>query len=396
MEHTGFLYFDLQSLTQGKPFSGFATGTYVDMLGRKITIKATDLKAFIKNTMKLIADFQGKGHPGLPIDARQHDKGDAAGWITSAVKGEATDSEGKTFPVIQFMAEWTEIGVDLISKKIQANFSPTVDLKGKVVRGGTLTNWPATVDDNGVPIFEAIELSQGIAGLKQVINTNDSLSLDNTGEGETSPTPEPNEVNMSELAEMKAQHDALATQVSELATAITGLVEIATTPPDSNGVVSEEIEGSHKEIAELERQRYIAQLDTVRREERMKVEAEIAREHKEVEVIELSQQVTGGTGEHPHGIPVNAKDLKEFLLRLEQVDYDFAKKLLVSIQANGLTDFSELGHGRQVKHLQPVPKEYAVQLQAALDNGHTAQEYFDTAELGNADNYDLSSFKEGK
>lgn len=157
-----FLFVDLAGLTPGKPFAGFAAGSFVDMNGREVEFKASALKRFIANTLKAIAAAKEKGMPGLPIDARQHDKGEAAGWIVDASEGEVNDSAGEAVPVIMLAAEWTVLGLELLRDKIMANFSPTVDLRNQVIRGGSLTNWPASVDAAGTPLFPAVELAQGM------------------------------------------------------------------------------------------------------------------------------------------------------------------------------------------------------------------------------------------
>ena len=162
MNMQNFLFVDLTGLTPGKPFAGFAAGEFVDMNGREVEFKASTLKTFIANTKKAIEAAVAKGMPGLPIDARQHDKGDAAGWIVDASAGEVEDSDGKAVPVIMLAAEWTKLGLELLRDKIVTNFSPTVDLNRKTIRGGSLTNWPASVDGNGAPLFPAVELAQGL------------------------------------------------------------------------------------------------------------------------------------------------------------------------------------------------------------------------------------------
>jgi hypothetical protein len=157
-----FLFVDLAGLRPGKPFAGFAAGRFVDMNGREVEFKASALKTFVANTLKAIGRAKEKGMPGLPIDARQHDKGEAAGWIVDASEGEVEDSEGVAVPVIMLAAEWTKLGIELLQERIMANFSPTVDLREKVIRGGSLTNWPASVDASGAPLFPAVELAQGL------------------------------------------------------------------------------------------------------------------------------------------------------------------------------------------------------------------------------------------
>lgn len=157
-----FLFVDLAGLVPGKPFAGFAAGTFVDMNGREVEFKPGTLRTFMANTLRAIAAAKEKGMPGLPIDARAHDKGEAAGWIVDAAEGEVEDSAGAKVPVLMLAAEWTKLGLELLRERIMANFSPTVDVRGKVIRGGSLTNWPASVDASGAPLFPAVELAQGI------------------------------------------------------------------------------------------------------------------------------------------------------------------------------------------------------------------------------------------
>lgn len=157
-----FLFVELAGLTPGKAFAGFAAGTFVDMNGREVEFKPGTLKTFLANTLTAIAAARAKGMPGLPIDARAHDKGEAAGWIVDASEGEVEDSAGAKVPVLMLAAEWTKLGLELLRDRIMANFSPTVDVRGKSIRGGSLTNWPASVDASGAPLFPAVELAQGM------------------------------------------------------------------------------------------------------------------------------------------------------------------------------------------------------------------------------------------
>ena len=170
-----FLFVDLAGLTPGKPFAGFAAGSFVDMNGREVEFKASALGTFIANTRKAIEAAVAKGMPGLPIDARQHDKGDAAGWIVDASAGEVEDSDGNAVPVIMLAAEWTKLGLELLRDRLLANFSPTVDLRAKVIRGGSLTNWPASVDGNGAPLFPAVELAAGMRRIGKAAELEESV-----------------------------------------------------------------------------------------------------------------------------------------------------------------------------------------------------------------------------
>ena len=160
----GFLFVELAALVKGQPFTGMAAGRFVDMHGREVELGAGDIQTFVDNTNALIASFKERGMPGLPIDARRHDKGDAAGWIISAEAGALADGT----PVVNLSAEWTTVGADLLRERVMTNFSPTIDLERKAIRGGSLTNWPATVDARGAPLFAAVELSEGVYGLRHV------------------------------------------------------------------------------------------------------------------------------------------------------------------------------------------------------------------------------------
>lgn len=159
-----FLFTELgsETLTEGQPFAGFAIGEFIDMAGREVKFAKEELAAYLKNTVAFIAELQVKGHDGLPIDSMRHERGEAAGWITGAEEGEVKDSKGTTVPVLLLAAKWTKLGVKLIEDRILVNFSPSVDTEKKRIVGGSLTNWPASVDAKGVPLFSAVELSQGI------------------------------------------------------------------------------------------------------------------------------------------------------------------------------------------------------------------------------------------
>jgi hypothetical protein len=156
-EHTSFLFTELanNALTDGRAFDGVAFGTFNDMFGREITLDAVDAEDFVANTQAAIEATRAESGElvGLPVDAKDHDKGDGAGWIVGA---ELIDG------IIRFLPKWTEIGRELISKGIRRFFSPTIDTSNKVVLGGTLTNWPATRDENNRLMLRPIELAANV------------------------------------------------------------------------------------------------------------------------------------------------------------------------------------------------------------------------------------------
>ena len=72
-------------LISGREFQGLSVGEFTSMGGHKVGFTPIDLAAYIENTRPNIAattELQSGQVAGLPIDARGHDKGDGAGWIT--------------------------------------------------------------------------------------------------------------------------------------------------------------------------------------------------------------------------------------------------------------------------------------------------------------------------
>jgi len=158
---TQFLFTELNAaaLTAGRAFDALAPGKFMDMRGQPVEISAEDLPAFLANTQRAIAATKSESGEvvGLPIDARNHEKGDAGGWIVGV------ELAGK---ILRFIPRWTDIGIELISKGAQRFFSATLDLEKKVILGGTLTNWPATRDAQGNVLLRPIELSQTLYALQ--------------------------------------------------------------------------------------------------------------------------------------------------------------------------------------------------------------------------------------
>lgn len=386
-EATNFLFTELQELTRGKPFAGFAIGDFVDMYGREVKFEQDDYMDFATNTESAISAVKEKGQPGLPIDARKHDKGDAAGWIVGVELGEVKNSKGKAIPVLMLLAEWTKLGVELITEKIQTNFSPTVDLAKKVLRGGSLTNWPASVDENGIPIFAAIELSEGVRALRPV--------ADKENEGASAPEKILDEVNSMTQEEMRdfiraelqtALSAALAPAEGEDAKKgfdITGVLDLAET--------IEDIKAAHQQAA-------LEQYELARQEAQRQAMLHVAKIRHEANVKELAQVVTSGNDDVPYGLPVNVSDLQEFLLRLEPADFEFVSGMLRKIQKNGRVVFTELGHGKQLQGTAELPKKYAEILRTALKGGLTIDDFFEmnVTELGDKGHYDLTAFVEVK
>lgn len=358
--------FALQTLTPGKPFPGMAAGTFVDMHGREITIDRDALRDFIQNTRQLIAQFKERGMPGLPIDARKHDRADAAGWIVGIEDdiGTATDSDGEAVPVLRLLAEWTALGVDLLREKVFANFSPTFDPIKKVIRGGSLTNWPASVDEAGVPLFEAVELAQGVYTLSKNDDHEEATMPEAVKEREPEQERAP--------ADEKESREQNGTQV-DLAQVIEALSLDA----------GEAHEANLEKLTELVQQQVDQQWRT-----------KLAEMERRQKFAELARQVTGGNDEAPRGIPADAGTIEAELMKLTPKQAEYWGGLLQDITRSGLTEFSELGHSKRMKGVRQLPAEYAKALDAGELTVADLSNPVIATDLGDVGDYDLSKWED--
>ncbi len=343
----GFYFVDL-GLTPGQRFAGFALGKFVDMHGRAVEFTKESIDKFLSNTIKAIAAAKGKRMPGLPIDSKGHDKGEAAGWIVDAELGEVKDSVGGVIPAIYLAAEWTSLGVRLLSEKILTNFSPTVDLTNQTIRGGSLTNWPASVDANGVPLFHAIELSNR-AGV-------DDGSQPALLSGEKTMAIELTQEQLEELVSKRV--DAALTEA------------VNTTAKDDGNAANRLTELVEAKV----NARWQEKIELMQRES---AAAELAREVTE------------------KGIPYSANTLTAELTKLNPAQAEFWGGVLKTVANNGLTSFAEMGHGGRItgKQLEPEIKRV---LDAHVKQGGTVEDFFAFAGIGEMGDYNLSAYQGGK
>lgn len=383
---------DKSPLLRGRPFPGMAfIDGLVDMWGNSFEFETWDPDVVARRTKRAIKDYQNKGMPGLPIDARQHDKGDAAGWIVDASTGQVNDSRGKEYGAIFLTADWTTLGVSLISERILANFSPTIDIENQLIMGGSLTNWPATIDKKGIPLFDAIELS------RQAVSERESDPENTRSDGGSTMTE-----NFTMTEEARAELQTM------IATAVSGAVaelEQSKNAPAEEDAESEQsgafinvaelasIMGLDVEDAEEDGIKHLDKLaELVEAQANLKWQKKLSQLARDRKMSELSQRVTGGTMESPRGIPVDAETLKTELSKLDESGAAFWGGLLETVVNHGLTQFAEYGKdGKQVSK-SPVPEFAVSSLVAALAAGNSAEDFFQTAGLGSADQYDLAPY----
>jgi len=355
------LFVDLADLQIGKPIDGLAVGTFIPMSGEEVTFDAKDLPTYIQNTQRLIESTKTESGEivGLPIDKNRHDHEGGAGWIIGLELDKARN-------IIKFIVNWTEEGINLISKNIRRFFSPSVNDFKKVILGGSLTNNPATRSDDQMYLLRPVELSQSIKELdmpnilEQVQELIDNAIDKAIGKKADPPPADP------------------ATPPAPPA------------PVDLSNVVNPSLKSLYTDDAQL------AQLESnVQEIVSQRVNAEMRKKHTENFVAEL----IGGTKTRPYGFAVRSKDLLAWMLSLSDAQAKFAEKLLSEMR-NKAIDFAEHGFDNSDGFIQlpALPKEILPLAREWMKvEGNTIQEFFRVnPEIGNIDNFNIAEFVKAK
>ncbi len=380
---TSNIHFIELALSDGAAFDALVPGTFTDMLGREVTISPSDLSKIVDNTIEAISAAVTKSGEvvGLPIDARDHDKGDGAGWIVGAELANG---------IVRLQPRWTDVGRDLIQRGIRRFFSATVDLKNKIILGGTLTNWPALRDKTGVMQLRPIELS---VNLCEVIQGDGSQEVQEMAkEKEPDATPKAPQIDLAALrAEIRAD------LVAEFQ-AKSGDDEAAQRMQDALQLEA------FADVADLSgaRDALLGQMQAALQSEYTRMQANagqmlasmMAEIKRDQHVAEFSARVVGGTEKRPYGLPVGQEEVETFLLSLDARQREAAESILSRVHEQGLIQFSELGHGKQIKGRMTVPGYAQESLRATIAAGNSPVAFFEAAGLGNADEYDLSDYVE--
>lgn len=337
------------SVVDGRPFDGLAAGEFEDMYWRSVEIKAEDMPAYAANTLAGIEASRTESGElvGLPIDSRNHDKGDAAGWITGAYLESG---------LVRLKPNWTDLGVELIKSGRQRMFSATVDTVNKVILGGTLTNWPATRDQAGKVLLRPIELSESAGNAGDVFMAKKETTM-----------PELNELSDEQRAALLSQ---ARSQV---------LAELRPAGGEESEAAIERIKTelnlqAFGEVADLgkAREALLGQMTAALKGEYERMQAQAGKIladmmgeiKREQHIGELAQRLTSGNDAHPRGLPVQRAELEGFLKNLGDPQRRQAEAILVAIQEHGLVEFAELGSGEQVKGRTPLPAYLASKLDA--------------------------------
>lgn len=326
-----FVYTELSDATD-KPFDGFSVGEFTDMNGNKRKFTEDELDEYVANTQAAIDATRTDSGAlvGLPIDAKGHDKSDAAGFVVGV------ERDGTR---LRFKPEWNDIGRDVIGKRIRRWFSATVDTANKVILGGSLTNWPATRSANGRVLLRPIELS---SNLYQIEESNHMPTLAELSDGDRA-------------ALLQQAADAIKPELEQRY---------------NQSVI--ELQAKAKEMAELE----MKKIQTAQH------------------IAEFSASITGGTPAQPRGLGVKADEVSALLAELSDEQRVKVETLLTNIVAGGVVDFTERGHNRKLDGLIELAKEIKPLLKQWIDAGKTTAEFFAAnPELGGAGQYNLAEFE---
>ncbi len=117
---------------------------------------------------------------------------------------------------------------------------------------------------------------------------------------------------------------------------------------------------------------------------------------RKAQIAELSDELTGGTEDHPVGLPIEAEELAEILAGLDDESREKIQGLLSRIQEKGLTEFEESGHSRRKQGGTELDPVMAAQLTSFLaeNDQATVAEFFNLNEdiLGEQADYNLTAF----
>ena len=335
----------------GKQFDGMAAGKFTAFSGEDITIDPADLPAIVEKTQLAIASTAAEsGEPvGLPIDEDAHNHAGGAGWII----GVELDKGGKK---IRFTPNWTEIGLKLIKDNIRRFFSVSVDLANKVILGGSLTNWPATRNKDGLILLRPIELSQ-------------SIYAQETPMADENKTPVVNSEPIQEGEKHMTEPIVVTPEVVETAT-----------PEPANPTLTELLK-TPEAVKELGK---IAE---------SKAKEFMAAEARKRQIVEFASTLVGGSKDAPYGLPVKADEVVAILLSLPPAQAEAVQTLLTATMKASVNFMTNGAYASEFNSHPHLPAVYHGSLRMWMQAGRDVKSFFAAnTELGKAEDYNLSEF----
>lgn len=367
----------MPSLT--KPFDGLAAGVFTSMSGRRVVIKPDDLPEYLANTQRALEstrDSQGN-IVGFPIDTDAHNGEGGAGWITNV----SMSPDGRA--VLQYGPRWTETGRDLIESDTRRFFSSTIDVKNKVIVGGTLTNYPATRLESGEILLKPIELSMDLNN-DELINGDENeitFSIRNFSTVKDM---------LSRLDLKKIINDALKDSLSRNNNDRQSLPK-QNKEADMPKWLLAFLGIKPKPEGEAEPEITEEQFNTALEAEIAKrLETQLAAHTRMIEADALANLMIGGTAEAPLGLPIGKDKFKSFMASLNAEQFATAVELFKAIHGKEVIDFRERGENGESENLQELP----AYIQTKLDSGELTVADLSSPILGLGDvsKYDVSKW----
>ncbi len=357
-----FTFVDLQSqnesLVEGRPIDGMAAGAFVAMNGKRISFKESELQTYLANTQRVIESTKDSTGAviGLPIDTKNHDHLGGAGWIV----GLELDSARK---IIKFMVKWTKEGVDLIKNNTRRFFSPSINVQNKTILGGSLTNWPATRNNQGLMILRPIELSQTMKEI-DMEKTVEELLADQAAKLEASFN--------TKVAELEKKFAAKKTEGAD--------DDLELTPEELQAFLN-----SESGVEELSKRAQAQATKIVNFEKRKQ------------KVMDFASMVRGGTAKKPFGIPVRSNKLIGLLLRLNEKDSTEVMELISAVWKTAI-DFQEHGFAGELVTGKRLDKTFHELATKWVESGKPIQEFFTVNNdvLGDIGDYNVAEFMKEK
>jgi len=369
-----FIFTDLmEELANLSEIDGMAPGSFTTMHGVKVKFPKKDLSVYVKNTLKVLESTRGKDGEivGLPIDLGNHDHQGGAGWIVGMYLDEARS-------IIRFMVNWTKAGVEAIKNNVSRFFSPSINPENKTILGGSLTNYPATRNEQGEILLRPVELSLSIKELSMSDEQKDVLEAIRDGFGklgefitgkqkETSLSKDDDdksktvELTVAEKEELKKQY------IQELSTSNLSVTELLKSPAV---------------IGELARQ-----ADEIAKN---RLNAEMRKNR----AVEFVAEMTGGSEGSPYGLAIPSEELVALMLSLPDAQMQAVEKVL-RVARKGAIDFSQHGVDGVYPVKPQLPAEIIPLAQSWVSSGKSIDEFMavNVEELGDPKQYDLSAFR---
>jgi len=379
---------------------------FVDKYGRELTISAGDLDEFAANFEAGLAQQE------VPIDI-DHEKGKSAGWFkkmwTEIREFSFAGDDGpvvEQLKVLKALPDWNKLGRELVGEQIYRYLSAWLDLANKVVKSVSLCNFPA------VKGLAAAELADGMVGsvrIREYLSA--KMHAHFTGIADSWAAS-----GMLSTEERKLLSGAIGAALDAFAenTGDVGERLIQVRGPDLDYYYSDGQPSSDADHQEAERSMTMPKSEEeLRAELRAEMEAELAKQtEQEAEMreriykeererilaeverrngfVEFAEQVCNP--EQGAGLAEKPEDVVAFLMSLPAERVDEAKRMLSA----KVVEFGEIGSSRDGQEATDnLPSWAAVLLRDWVGSGLDVAEFFEAnkAELGEAEQYDLSEFK---